>query len=237
MKASARHVPGSAPSCRTPLSLSAIPTRRFQCLPEKCVHYAYKMRPNFKMQISSRALSATYNFDPRKCTHFLALYYPAPAGSPSQDAEPCDVGVFETIVRHPFSLGKKLGMMDKPVTRSKCVLGWQSRSSALYQIAKTRQNETNPKTQNTGLLRPNNLRRHPCVSSHFQSIQPIQIRNPKRARVHSRSLSRNRTKQNDFRFRSISPTLYQRLTAMPSPIVRFSRGLSTLDVRPAFVVL
>ena len=59
MKANARHVPGPTGSCRTPLSRSATPGRRSQALPAKCVHYADKMRPNFKTQIVIRLLSNT----------------------------------------------------------------------------------------------------------------------------------------------------------------------------------
>src|SRR5688572_21992986 len=60
MKANARHVPGSTRSCRTPLSRSANSTRRFEIAPEKSVHYAPKMRPNFKTQILIYSLSTTY---------------------------------------------------------------------------------------------------------------------------------------------------------------------------------
>jgi hypothetical protein len=73
MKDNARHVPSSTRSCRTPLSRSATPTRRFPAVPEKCVRYAYKMRPNFKTQISIHSPSTVYNFEPLKCTHFLPL--------------------------------------------------------------------------------------------------------------------------------------------------------------------
>src|SRR5688572_27552462 len=73
MKDNARHVPGSTRSRRTPLSRSPTPARRFQIAPEKCVHYAYKMRPNFKMQNPTRLFPTTYNFNASKCTDFTPL--------------------------------------------------------------------------------------------------------------------------------------------------------------------
>src|SRR5687768_5313528 len=40
-------------------------------------------------------------------------------------------------------------------------------------------------------------------------------------------IPQNRTKQNDFKFRSISITLYQRLTTTPRHVVRFWRPCSS----------
>src|SRR6185503_9795559 len=70
MKAYARHVPGSTRGRRPALSQCATPPRRFQTVPEKCDHYASKMRPNFKTQILINSLQTTYNFDTQKWSHF-----------------------------------------------------------------------------------------------------------------------------------------------------------------------
>jgi hypothetical protein len=81
MKANTRQMSGCPRSHYTPLSRSATPLRHHLTICGKCVHYAYKMRPNFKTQILIRSRSDTYNFQPRKCTHFPAVdRFPLPRG-------------------------------------------------------------------------------------------------------------------------------------------------------------
>jgi hypothetical protein len=118
MKGNARHVPGSNRNCRTALSLSATPTRRSQALPGKCVHYAYKMRPNFKTQILICSTPMTYVFNPQKCTHFSV--HPTPTHDPnpaSRDpaAETHNHRMPLMVESRPFSLGEKVRMRDKLV--------------------------------------------------------------------------------------------------------------------------
>jgi hypothetical protein len=51
MKDNARHVPDSIPELRPALSRFTAPSPRVQTVAEKSVQNAYKMRPNFTMQI------------------------------------------------------------------------------------------------------------------------------------------------------------------------------------------
>jgi hypothetical protein len=114
MKDNARHVPGSTRSCRTPLSRSATPARRFQPVAAKCDHYATIMRPNFKTQILNIYASVTYNFDPQKRSHFPAR---RAVGTSLRRRPPFGRGCHRPCNRigHPFSLGEKVRMRDKPV--------------------------------------------------------------------------------------------------------------------------
>ena len=76
MMAHARQVPGSTRSRRTPLSRSATRPRRFAS-PSK---NPYKIRPkpdHFReCECCNASLSTTYNFNPLKCTDFLAAFCP-----------------------------------------------------------------------------------------------------------------------------------------------------------------
>ena len=114
MKDNTPHVPGSTRSCRNVLSRSATPPRCFRPATGKCVHYAYKMRPNFKTQILINSLSTTYAFNTRKCTHFHnASSRPIANQSPASESQDARLG--RLVERDPFSLGEKVGMRDKPV--------------------------------------------------------------------------------------------------------------------------
>jgi hypothetical protein len=81
MKANAAQEPGSARSRGTPLSRFTTPARRYRIVCGKCVHYAYKMRPNCKTQILIRDVPSTYKSDLQKCTHFPV--YPARNHNPT----------------------------------------------------------------------------------------------------------------------------------------------------------
>jgi hypothetical protein len=119
MKANARQDQGSTMSLGAGLPQAATPPRRFPTVCEKCVHYAYKMRPKFKMQILISVASITYNFYSQKCTHFPVR--PAP----NRDLPLIPVSyawtrlaesrLQRTVGGCPFSLGEKVRMRDKPV--------------------------------------------------------------------------------------------------------------------------
>jgi hypothetical protein len=115
MKDNARNIPGSIRSCRTPWSRSVTSPRRFRTVAEKCVHYAYKMRPNFKTQILINSLSITYAFDPKKCTHFPKMLPFSPFDNQSLATESHDARLGRLGECYPFSLGEKVRMRAKPV--------------------------------------------------------------------------------------------------------------------------
>jgi len=111
----ARQVPGSTRSRRPALSRSATPARRFHTIPEKCDHYATKMLPNFKTQILINLLATTYNFEPQKWSHFPATErFPLPWGEGQGEGQ-TGSSFSGGSGHHPFSLGEKVGMRDRPV--------------------------------------------------------------------------------------------------------------------------
>jgi hypothetical protein len=115
MQANARHVRGSTRSCRPVLSPSATSCRRVRLFPGKCVHYTYKMRPNFRVQIIKCLLLVTYNFNALKCTDFPATPFPADENQ-SPPTESHDARFGRLLDCHPFSLGEKVRMRDKLAT-------------------------------------------------------------------------------------------------------------------------
>jgi hypothetical protein len=208
MKANARRVPGFTRSCRIPLSRSGTPGRRFQALPAKCVHYAYKMRPNFKTQISIHSSSTTYNFAPKKCTHFPDVFPVLTLDNQSLGTESHDAQSKRPVDCYSFSLGEKVRMRDKPVHS----LRPSSVPTNFSQLYTTGKNGTNFIFHKNGSPRTNDLRRHLLQSSHFASSDCTE----------SKGLAlENRTNPDDFRFLRKPTTPYQRLTTSPRSVVRF----------------
>jgi hypothetical protein len=210
MKANTRQMSGSTRSRRTPLPRFATPARRFQTLPEECVHYAYKMRPNFKTKILITLASVTYNCVAQKCTHspvpraLLLLAIPARR---TRSPNSMIVAFQRTAEGGPFSLGEKVRMRAKLVPAFSRAANW-------YTVRTPSQDR---------------IEMQPPFPNHAPARSSGESKS-RRIRVDSCSFvvgSQNRTKQNDFKLRSISPTPYQRLTTMPVPVVRFlERGIS-----------
>jgi hypothetical protein len=199
MKANTHQKPGSTRSRRTPLSQSAASARRFPAVCGKCVHYAYKMRPNLKTQILIPVASATYKFDPQKCTHFPVHHHPARAHGADPHLSTMDSAAGES---RSFSPRDKVRMRDKPVS-SRPEASCHNSLRILY--SKNRIKMSGPLTNDA---------KGRDVAPSTSAAQCAEL-------VSTRGHARNRTKQNDFRFRSISPTPYQRLTTKRSPLVRF----------------
>jgi hypothetical protein len=59
------------------------------------------------------------------------------------------------------------------------------------------------------------------LRSHFRTLPLSHLQGPASLRLCVEPSGQNRTKQNDFKFRSISLTPYQQLTTMPLPVVQF----------------
>jgi len=122
MKDHARHVPGSIRSRRTAFSRSVpffLPSLLSPVRSEKCDHYASKMRPNLKTQILINSLPTTYNFELKKWSHFPATErFPLPWGEGQGEGQ---TGSLFSVgsSHHPFSLGEKVRMRDKPALRSR----------------------------------------------------------------------------------------------------------------------
>ncbi len=126
---------GSTRSCRTPLSRSATPTRRFhshwksthktqtKCI-QKCEFYLVKDYPK-----------ATYNCNAIKCLSFTGAFPVLTLKSQSLGTESHDVRPKKPVDRYPFSLGEEVRMRDKPVESGK-------QTDRANKLANTVQNET-----------------------------------------------------------------------------------------------
>ena len=138
MKDHARHVPGSIRSRRTAFSRSVpffLPSSLSPLPSEKCDHYASKMRPNLKTQILINSLPTTYNFELKKWSHFPATErFPLPWGEGQGEGQ---TGSLFSVgsSHHPFSLGEKVRMRDKPVLRSRSP-HVATKFTTLYRIVK-----------------------------------------------------------------------------------------------------
>jgi hypothetical protein len=74
MKDNARHVPGSNPSRRTPLSLRITPARRSERLGQNADKTQTKCRLNRKYHFFSDSIPTAYNPSAVKCLHSSAHY-------------------------------------------------------------------------------------------------------------------------------------------------------------------
>ena len=81
MKANTRQMPGSTRSCRTPLSRSAPPARRFETSGESTYKTQTKCRQNRECDFFNYLPSSTYNFNAVKCLNFPGR--PARNGNPT----------------------------------------------------------------------------------------------------------------------------------------------------------
>ena len=164
MEANASHIRGSTRSLCTPLSRSTSRLRRFVTVRKNCVQNAYKMRPNFKMQILICSLPTTYNFTALKCTHF-----PDCRTSPLPSGEGQGEGQTGTLV--PSRPCKEIHTSVQSV--SLCPIPPIIPISSITAnqrppLYKTRQNETICRNKKSGSLRPRHLRRRATRSSHFE---------------------------------------------------------------------
>jgi len=111
----ARQVPGSTRSRRTPFSRSATPPWRPQDLGKSTYKTQTKFRQNRKCNLFSIYPSTTCNFNAVKCLNLWATaWFPLSQGEGQGEGQ--TGSSFSGGSRHhPFSLGKKVGMRDKPV--------------------------------------------------------------------------------------------------------------------------
>src|SRR5688572_103929 len=75
----------------------------------KCVHYAYKMRPNFKTQILMYSKSDTYEVYAQKCSHSLTRLLLLPARASTRSPNPVNIGTRPRADYRFFSLGERVG--------------------------------------------------------------------------------------------------------------------------------
>jgi len=115
MTDNARHIPGSTRSCRTPLSRSATPPRRFQNLGKSTYKIQTKFRQNRECDFSNHSASTTYNFNALKCLNFSGGLPVSTVESQSLGTESHDARPQKSVDCYSFSLGEKVRMRDKPV--------------------------------------------------------------------------------------------------------------------------
>jgi hypothetical protein len=141
MKANTRRVPSSTRSRSTRLPRSPTRPWRFPALCEKCVHYAYKMRPNFKTQILIHSTPTTYVFDLQKCTHFRVTCSALVVDKHRIGCQTDDNRILATNKCHPLSLGEGARVRDKLVTLG---FRWPRGSNRSYTVYMPSQNRIKP---------------------------------------------------------------------------------------------
>jgi hypothetical protein len=208
MKANTRQVPGSARSCRTSLSRYTTPPRR-SLMGRKSTHKTQtKCIQNRKCNFFNHDASATYNFNAVKCLHFLAPgALLRPPACRSSAAETHDI----RITTH----GRMLSLLPRGEGQDEGQTGSGFSRDRSVTVHMPSENRVKP-NRNARVLHK------PCQRGADWQSAVSRMASGNTAIIEPRAVQ-NRTKQNDFKLRSISPTQYQRLTTTLRPIVRFSQ--------------